>query len=187
MHLVWFRCGADQSHVGQERAEARVPSANPAFPSRKSTALSNPASALENAGPQHPLHPPNATPASLTRTTAVPTSHSPLTRRTCLKWVILSRGEIELWAFGPFSPRLQTSSPPFSNSALSSGAWKIRFSSSRRRRSSRVKFSRLAQLCCHVQTLFFCSCWKNARNTYCTISFGSVSFSKPRHSRANIP
>lgn len=151
MHIVWlfflFRCGVDQSHAGQERPEVGVLLANPVFPSRKSTALSNPVLVWESAGLLRPLHPPNATPASLTKTTAAPTSRSPLTRRTCLKWVILFRGErLNYELLSCFPPLLQISPPPFSNSVKNrerSEAWKIRFSSSRRQRSSWVKFSRL--------------------------------------------
>uniref|UniRef100_A0A671QS72 Delta-like protein n=1 Tax=Sinocyclocheilus anshuiensis TaxID=1608454 RepID=A0A671QS72_9TELE len=40
--LLFFRCGVDQNHVGQERPEVGVLQANPVFPSKKSTALSNP-------------------------------------------------------------------------------------------------------------------------------------------------
>jgi len=152
MHIVWlffcfvlFRCGVGQSHVGQERPEVSVLLVNHVFPSRKSSASSNPALVWESAGPLRPLHPPNATPASLTKTTAVPTSRSPLTRRTCLKWVILPESHwiMSFWAVFPL---FQTSPPPFSNSVENrecSGAWNIRFSSSRIQRSSWVKFSRL--------------------------------------------
>lgn len=76
------------------------------------------------------------------------------------------KGRDWIMSFWAVFPRLQTSSPPFSNSTKSSGAWKIRFSSSRRRRFSRVKFSRLAQfsqaLLSYPNKLFF-AFWKKCK------------------------
>ncbi len=42
------------------------------------------------------------------------------------------------------------------------------------------------KLCCHIQTLFL-QMNKSALNTFCTISYDSISLSEPRHSWANIP
>ncbi len=196
MSIFWlfffFRCGVDQNHVKQERPEMGVLQANPVFPSKKSTALSNPVPVSESVGPLHPLHPPNATPASLTRTTAVPTSHSPLTRRTCLKWVILSEESdwiMSFWVVFPFSKHLLHPSLI---------RWRTESAVGRERSGSLHLGDNVPhgwsfpcwldshKLCCHIQTLFL-QMNKSARNTFCTISSGSVSLSEPRHSWANIP
>lgn len=83
--LLLCRCGVAPGPVrSAPKAAAAAPWANSAWPSRRSSASKSPAPAWESAGPASlRRHPPNASLAPLTKTTAVPTSYSHSTRTSC--------------------------------------------------------------------------------------------------------
>lgn len=86
-HCFLSRCGVGRHHAKwAPKVGGSVLQARPASPSGRATVLWSRVRALANA-PTSPHLPANATPAPVTRTTAVPTSPSPLTRRPCLRWV----------------------------------------------------------------------------------------------------